>query len=206
MDTLAAKGWSDKDNGELLDLAEHEGYEVLATTDQSLHHQQNLAGRKIGIVVLLTTAWPEIRLRTSEISRRSPQCVFPPASETAAVVRSGHRQLDGGAGEAGLLEVVVGELDDGASAAPPVGRVVGPPPWTASTGTPTFRASSHGPSASVAPHSGKGWLDDVHIHDLRHSYASRALALGEGLPMIGKLLGHTRYRPPHVMLISPAPP
>ncbi len=35
-------------------------------------------------------------------------------------------------------------------------------------------------------------LEDVRIHDLRHSYASRALALGEGLPMIGKLLGHTK--------------
>ncbi len=33
-------------------------------------------------------------------------------------------------------------------------------------------------------------LEDVRIHDCRHSYASRALALGEGLPMIGKLLGH----------------
>lgn len=37
-------------------------------------------------------------------------------------------------------------------------------------------------------------LDDVRIHDLRHSYASRALALGEGLPMIGKLLGHTQVQ------------
>ena len=35
-------------------------------------------------------------------------------------------------------------------------------------------------------------LEDVRIHDLRHSYASRALALGEGLPMIAKLLGHTQ--------------
>ncbi len=35
-------------------------------------------------------------------------------------------------------------------------------------------------------------LDDVRLHDLRHSYASRALALGESLPMIGKLLGHTQ--------------
>ena len=33
-------------------------------------------------------------------------------------------------------------------------------------------------------------LPDVRIHDCRHSYASRALALGEGLPMIGALLGH----------------
>ena len=37
-------------------------------------------------------------------------------------------------------------------------------------------------------------LDDVRIHDLRHSFASRALALGESLPMIGKLLGHRRVR------------
>ena len=35
-------------------------------------------------------------------------------------------------------------------------------------------------------------LDDVRLHDLRHSYASRALALGETLPMIGKLLGHSQ--------------
>lgn len=33
-------------------------------------------------------------------------------------------------------------------------------------------------------------LDDVRIHDLRHSYASRALALGESLSAIGRLLGH----------------
>jgi integrase len=37
-------------------------------------------------------------------------------------------------------------------------------------------------------------LSDVRIHDLRHSYASGALALGEGLPMIGKLLGHTQIQ------------
>ena len=37
-------------------------------------------------------------------------------------------------------------------------------------------------------------LDDLRIHDLRHSFASRALALGESLPMIGKLLGHTQVR------------
>ncbi|MCY4350410.1 MAG: tyrosine-type recombinase/integrase [Thiotrichales bacterium] len=35
-------------------------------------------------------------------------------------------------------------------------------------------------------------LDDVRIHDLRHSFASRALALGESLPTIGTLLGHRK--------------
>lgn len=37
-------------------------------------------------------------------------------------------------------------------------------------------------------------LADVRLHDLRHTYASRALELGEGLPMIGKLLGHGKIQ------------
>ena len=37
-------------------------------------------------------------------------------------------------------------------------------------------------------------LDDVRIHDLRHSCASDALQLGEDLPMIGNLLGHTQVQ------------
>ncbi len=35
-------------------------------------------------------------------------------------------------------------------------------------------------------------LEGVRLHDLRHSWASRALALGEALPVIGKLLGHSK--------------
>jgi integrase len=35
-------------------------------------------------------------------------------------------------------------------------------------------------------------LEDVRIHDLRHSFASVAAATGMSLPMIGKLLGHTQ--------------
>ncbi|MCY3829126.1 MAG: tyrosine-type recombinase/integrase [Rhodospirillaceae bacterium] len=33
-------------------------------------------------------------------------------------------------------------------------------------------------------------LEDVRLHDLRHSFASQALATGEGLPVIARLLGH----------------
>ena len=32
------------------------------------------------------------------------------------------------------------------------------------------------------------------MEELRHTIASRALELGEGLPMIGKLLGHTQVQ------------
>ena len=37
-------------------------------------------------------------------------------------------------------------------------------------------------------------LEDVRRHDLCHSFASRALALLETLPMIGKFLGHTQVQ------------
>jgi integrase len=37
-------------------------------------------------------------------------------------------------------------------------------------------------------------VKDVRIHDLRHTFASSAVASGQGLPMIGKLLGHTQVQ------------
>ncbi len=37
-------------------------------------------------------------------------------------------------------------------------------------------------------------LEHVRMHDLRHSFASTALALGESLPMIARLLGHSQIK------------
>jgi len=37
-------------------------------------------------------------------------------------------------------------------------------------------------------------IENVRIHDLRHTFASTAVAAGQGLPMIGKLLGHTQVQ------------
>ena len=37
-------------------------------------------------------------------------------------------------------------------------------------------------------------IEDVRIHDLRHSFASGAVSMGESLPMIGKLLGHSQVQ------------
>ena len=67
VDTAADKGWSDLDNGDLIEKAEADGYEVLITTDQNMRYQQNLRGRRLAVVVLLSTAWPDIRLRIDEI-------------------------------------------------------------------------------------------------------------------------------------------
>ena len=45
-------------------------------------------------------------------------------------------------------------------------------------------------------------LKDLRLHDCRHSFASQALAIGEGLPTIARLLGHktvmTTYRYAHL--------
>ena len=67
VDTAFELGWSDLLNGELLDAAEESGYELLITTDQQLHHQQNLAGRELAVLVLLSTSWPRIQSRVDEI-------------------------------------------------------------------------------------------------------------------------------------------
>ncbi len=37
-------------------------------------------------------------------------------------------------------------------------------------------------------------LDDVRLHDLRHTFASQGAALGSSLVMIGALLGHVEPR------------
>jgi integrase len=38
---------------------------------------------------------------------------------------------------------------------------------------------------------GKAGLEDVHLHDLRHSFASILVSAGASLPLIGTLLGHS---------------
>ena len=67
VDTVFERGWSTLSNGELLDVAEQEGYEFLITTDQHLRYQQHLANRQLAIIVLLSTSWPRIQLRIETI-------------------------------------------------------------------------------------------------------------------------------------------
>lgn len=67
VDTSARKGWSELSNGEMLDIAENEGYELLITTDQNLQYQQNLAGRRLAVIVLHSGSWPYAHARIEEI-------------------------------------------------------------------------------------------------------------------------------------------
>ena len=62
------RGWDTLVNGELLNRAEDEGFEVLLTTDQSIRYQQNMSNRRIAVVVLMNTSWP-ILARNTEVVR-----------------------------------------------------------------------------------------------------------------------------------------
>ena len=67
-------------------------------------------------------------------------------------------------------------------------------PWTTIHGSSpaSCRAATSPICRSPGAASARAGLEDARIHDLRHCFASRALALGEGLPIIGRLLGHRR--------------
>src|SRR5579863_8366661 len=59
--TAAQQGWDTLKNGELLAAAEADGFDVLLTTDKNMPYQQNLAGRRIAVVVLGQQQWPSLR-------------------------------------------------------------------------------------------------------------------------------------------------
>jgi hypothetical protein len=75
-------GWSTVTNGDLIRLAEQEGYELLITTDNNLRYQQNLRSRSIAILVLTTTSWPRIRQVAGEIQ-----------AEIAAIQEGDYREI-----------------------------------------------------------------------------------------------------------------
>jgi hypothetical protein len=50
--TAAEAGFAGKKNGILLALAEVSGFQVFVTVDKGLDYEQNLAGRKIAVIIL----------------------------------------------------------------------------------------------------------------------------------------------------------
>ena len=67
VDTANEKGWAELGNGNLLDNAEREGYEIMITADQSMRYQQNLGRRQMAVIVLLSNRWAEVQMRIEEI-------------------------------------------------------------------------------------------------------------------------------------------
>lgn len=61
-----ALGWQELKNGALL-AAETAGFDVMVTGDKNLSYQQNLAGRKLALIVLPTIAWRILRQNTAPV-------------------------------------------------------------------------------------------------------------------------------------------
>lgn len=62
-----SRGWDRLRNSALLEVADAAGFDVFVTSDQGIPHQQNLARRKIAIVVLGTGTWELLRSHLSQI-------------------------------------------------------------------------------------------------------------------------------------------
>jgi hypothetical protein len=67
-------GWHELENGELIQMAEEAGYEVLLSTDKNIRYQQNLSGRKIALVILGNSQWPAVRLYLDRIAAAVNAC------------------------------------------------------------------------------------------------------------------------------------
>ena len=69
VETAYERGWSSLQNGDLIAAAEAAGFAVFVTTDRNLKYQQNLAARRLAVVVLLTTSWPRIKAASAPVVR-----------------------------------------------------------------------------------------------------------------------------------------
>jgi hypothetical protein len=67
VETAFEKGWATLDNGDLLSAAEDASFQILVTTDQNLRYQQKIQNRRIAILVLPTTRWPQIRVHAPDV-------------------------------------------------------------------------------------------------------------------------------------------
>ena len=65
--TVAFQGWSGLKNGLLLAAAEEAGYELFITADQEISYQQNLAGRKMALLMLSTNNWDYVKASIAKI-------------------------------------------------------------------------------------------------------------------------------------------
>ncbi|MGD0522232.1 MAG: hypothetical protein ABSA48_13315 [Terracidiphilus sp.] len=59
--TAAQQGWDRLRNGDLLNAAEEAGFDMLLTTDKNMRYQQNLAGRRMAVLVLGRQQWGQLR-------------------------------------------------------------------------------------------------------------------------------------------------
>jgi predicted nuclease of predicted toxin-antitoxin system len=72
--TVAFKGWVGMRNGDLLEAAEREGFDVLLTSDQGFPHEQNMEGRKLAVLLLPTPDWNVLRSQARLVQAATKSC------------------------------------------------------------------------------------------------------------------------------------
>jgi hypothetical protein len=82
------RGWDTLSNGDLLAAAEAAGFDVVITADKNMRYQQNLAGRRIALVVLGTPQWPVVKLHLEKIA--AAVIAATPGSYTEVKFEMGH--------------------------------------------------------------------------------------------------------------------
>jgi hypothetical protein len=65
--TAVEMGWRGISNGDLLDRAEAEGFQLLIIADKNFQHQQNLQGGRIAILELWTNHRPTLEKNPDRI-------------------------------------------------------------------------------------------------------------------------------------------
>src|SRR5215469_5750046 len=76
--TVQEAGWSGKENGELLILADAR-FDVMVTIDRNLRYQQNLTGRKIALLI--------VRAHSNRVVDLQPH--FPACIEALRIIQPG---------------------------------------------------------------------------------------------------------------------
>jgi hypothetical protein len=61
-------GWHEPRNGDLLQAAERDGFDVLITSDKNIRHQNRLGDLRIGVLELGTNHRPTLQRRAETVS------------------------------------------------------------------------------------------------------------------------------------------
>jgi hypothetical protein len=67
-------GWAELRNGKLLEAAEDNGFDVLLTGDKTLAAENEMRGRKIGMVAMSANNWKIVRDYVPAISEALHKC------------------------------------------------------------------------------------------------------------------------------------
>ena len=78
-------GWAGLSNGALIAAAEQAGFGVMITADRNLRYQQNLAGRRLALIILGNNRWMTVQRNLGAIGHAVGQAEPGTFQEVAIV-------------------------------------------------------------------------------------------------------------------------